>query len=110
MANQLVRVGNTVTVEVPAELLAETGLEPGDSVEWVKSANGNLFLVAGENLHSEIKLASQALASEDEAEVLAHIRAGMADFEAGRSVSHEKVTAWLDSWGTEHELPVPELD
>ena len=32
----------------------------------------------------------------------------MAEFEAGRSVSHEAVRAWILSWGTPDELPRPE--
>jgi predicted transcriptional regulator len=31
----------------------------------------------------------------------------MADFRAGRVVPHEKVAAWLMSWGTDNELPCP---
>lgn len=35
-----------------------------------------------------------------------------ADIAAGRVVPHEKVVAWLKSWGTPNELPcpVPEQD
>ena len=36
-----------------------------------------------------------------------HIRAGLAELEAGKGVSNERVMAWLDSWGTEDELPAP---
>jgi predicted transcriptional regulator len=36
-----------------------------------------------------------------------HIRAGLAELEAGEGVSHEHVVEWLDSWGTENELPAP---
>ncbi len=36
-----------------------------------------------------------------------HIRAGMAELDAGEGVSNERVTEWLDSWGTENELPAP---
>jgi predicted transcriptional regulator len=36
-----------------------------------------------------------------------HIRAGMAELEAGKGVSNERVMEWLDSWGTENELPAP---
>lgn len=36
-----------------------------------------------------------------------HIRAGLAELEAGRGVSNERVSEWLDSWGTEDELPAP---
>ncbi|MGA3082543.1 MAG: hypothetical protein ABSD44_14420 [Terracidiphilus sp.] len=36
-----------------------------------------------------------------------HIRAGLAELEAGKSISNERVMEWLDSWGTENELPAP---
>jgi predicted transcriptional regulator len=39
---------------------------------------------------------------------LAEIRAGIADLDAGREVSHEEVSRWLRSWGTEDELDAPE--
>lgn len=32
---------------------------------------------------------------------------GIADVEAGRIVSFDKVRDWLSSWGTEQELPPP---
>lgn len=35
------------------------------------------------------------------------IERGLADIEAGRVVSHEEVVRWLQSWGTDHELPPP---
>ncbi len=38
------------------------------------------------------------------------IRVGIADADAGRVVDHEVVTAWLESWGTENELPAPRCD
>jgi predicted transcriptional regulator len=31
----------------------------------------------------------------------------MADVAAGRLISLEAVEAWVDSWGTDHELPPP---
>ena len=36
-----------------------------------------------------------------------HIRAGLAELEAGQGVPNERVMEWLDSWGTENELPAP---
>lgn len=33
--------------------------------------------------------------------------AGIADIEAGRVVSNEAVIRWIESWGTENELPRP---
>ena len=35
------------------------------------------------------------------------IREGIADADAGRLVDHEKVVAWLESWGTDDELSAP---
>lgn len=40
-----------------------------------------------------------------EAEMIAEARASVA---AGRTVSLEAVTAWVDSWDTDHELPQPQ--
>jgi predicted transcriptional regulator len=36
-----------------------------------------------------------------------HILKGLAEVDAGEGVSHERVVEWLDSWGTENELPAP---
>jgi predicted transcriptional regulator len=36
-----------------------------------------------------------------------HIRVGLAELEADQGISNERVTEWLDSWGTENELPAP---
>jgi predicted transcriptional regulator len=36
-----------------------------------------------------------------------HIRAGLAELQAGQGVSNERVMDWLDSWGTENELSAP---
>jgi predicted transcriptional regulator len=108
---QIVRIGNTLAVALPEELLAETGLEAGDSVEWVVSDFGGLSLVPSADSAPDARAIPQEIpGAEDQAEVLAHIRAGLADFDDGRSVSHERVVAWLGSWGTEDELPTPECD
>jgi hypothetical protein len=40
-----------------------------------------------------------------EAEMIAEARASVA---AGRTVSLEEVSAWIDSLGTDHELPLPQ--
>jgi predicted transcriptional regulator len=41
---------------------------------------------------------------------LQRIREGIADAKAGRVIPHEKVDAWLKSWGTDHELPPPKCE
>ncbi|MFO6203977.1 hypothetical protein ACLBVK_33230, partial [Pseudomonas aeruginosa] len=45
---------------------------------------------------------SQADNFDDDQEATAE---GIADIEAGRTISHEAVKAWLLSWGTPNELP-----
>ncbi len=45
--------------------------------------------------------------AEDEAELEAATLRGLADFEAGRVISHEAVKRWLLSWGTDKPLPPP---
>jgi predicted transcriptional regulator len=36
------------------------------------------------------------------------IEQGLADANAGRVVAHERVIAWVNSWGRPDELPMPE--
>ena len=45
MTTRIVRVGNTLTVEVPEELLAQASLPVGEPVEWVANGNGSIALV-----------------------------------------------------------------
>jgi predicted transcriptional regulator len=45
---------------------------------------------------------------EYERDVTEKIKEGLADIEAGRTVPHEEVVAWLESLGTDHELPMPQ--
>lgn len=43
----------------------------------------------------------------DEAKRLA-ISEGLADADAGRLVPNEEVKAWVESWGSDNELPPPQ--
>ncbi len=45
MTTKIVRVGNTLTVEVPEDLLAQASLPVGEPVEWVANGTGSLALV-----------------------------------------------------------------
>lgn len=45
MKTRIVRVGNTLTVEIPEELAAQASLAPGEIVEWVPNGTGSLALV-----------------------------------------------------------------
>jgi predicted transcriptional regulator len=37
------------------------------------------------------------------------LRRGLAEADRGEFVEHERVLNWLDSLGTDHELPMPKL-
>ena len=43
----------------------------------------------------------------DQAAVDAAIAEGLADIEAGRTISHKATTRWLLSWGTDDDLAPP---
>ena len=90
MTTRIVRVGNTLSVEIPEELLAQAKLSIGEPVEWVANGSGSIALVSSDSWEHR------------------HIRAGLAELEAGKGVSNERVMEWLDSWGTENELPAPQ--
>jgi len=45
MTTRIVRVGNTLTVEIPEELAAEASLPVGEPVEWVRNGRGSIALV-----------------------------------------------------------------
>lgn len=45
----------------------------------------------------------------DEAAVDAAVAEGLADLEAGRTISHEAMERWLLSWGTDNVLPPPNV-
>jgi len=49
MTTRIVRVGNTLTVEIPEELAAEALLPVGELVEWVASGHGSITLVKSSN-------------------------------------------------------------
>jgi RHH-type transcriptional regulator, rel operon repressor / antitoxin RelB len=58
---------------------------------------------------SKSRLAADAIVAylEEQENQLERIREGLADAEAGRVASHGEVARWLDSWGSEDELPPP---
>ena len=49
MTTRIVRVGNTLTVEIPEELAAQAELAPDEPVEWVPNGSGSLALVKQSN-------------------------------------------------------------
>jgi predicted transcriptional regulator len=101
MATQIARIGGAATVEIPEELLRRANLAVGDPVEWTLTSTGALALRTP-------NCADESAVEDGYEEWARHeIEAGLADIEAGRSVSGEKVLEWVQSWGTERELPPP---
>ena len=49
MTTRIVRVGNTLTVEIPEELVVQAALPVGEPVEWVPNGNGSVALVSSSN-------------------------------------------------------------
>ena len=56
---------------------------------------------------SKSKLATDAIVAylDEQERQIEKIREGLADAAAGRVVPHDEVARWLNSWGTENELP-----
>jgi antitoxin component of MazEF toxin-antitoxin module len=53
MTTRIVRVGNTLTVEIPEELVTQAALPVGDPVEWVPNGSGSIALVKQSNSPSK---------------------------------------------------------
>lgn len=45
MTTQIVRVGGTLTVEIPEELVVQASLPVGEPVEWVSNGTGSIALI-----------------------------------------------------------------
>ncbi len=101
MATQIARVGSTVTVEIPEELLRKANLAVGDPVEWTLTPAGALAL------HAPASPDRPIVEEGYEEWKLAEIEAGFAEIEAGKWVAGEKVREWVQSLGTQQELPPP---
>jgi predicted transcriptional regulator len=81
----------TLTVQLPAEI------------------DARLDRLARTASVSKSRLAADAIAAwlDEQERQLEKIHEGLIDAEAGRVVAHEEVARWLESWGTEDELPPP---
>ncbi|HEY6490664.1 MAG: AbrB/MazE/SpoVT family DNA-binding domain-containing protein [Terracidiphilus sp.] len=101
MSTEIARIGNTIAVAIPEELLEKANLSVGDRVEWVLTPNGELALVGASGGEEHGATAGY------ENWKAAEIEAGLAEMDSGESVPSEKVNEWLRSWGTTRELPPP---
>jgi len=68
-----------------------------------------LEALAKRSKRSKSFLAAEAIAAYVDSEEwqLGEIQAGLAELDAGEGVPHEKVAAWLKSWGTRNEKKPP---
>lgn len=92
MTTRIVRIGNTLSVEIPEELVTEASLPVGEPVEWISNGDGTISLVPQDSPEHR------------------HIRAGLAELAAGQSISNERVMEWLDSWARKPSCPLPNED
>jgi RHH-type rel operon transcriptional repressor/antitoxin RelB len=80
-----------------------------DSVECEHGYTSVLDALSKQSKRSKSFLAAEAIAAYVELEEwqLGEIRAGIADLDERREVSHERVVKWLASWGSPGETRPP---
>lgn len=79
------------------------------TVEIPRELGARLAEMARDAKRSEADLAGEAIASfvEHNADQIAEIRRALEEAESGSpGIPHEDIERWIDSWGTDHELPV----
>jgi antitoxin component of MazEF toxin-antitoxin module len=54
MTTQIVRVGNTLTIEIPEELVAQAELPVGEPLEWIANGSGSIALVKSSELSPSV--------------------------------------------------------
>ena len=79
------------------------------SIRLDSKTKKKLEALANRSKRSKSFLAAEAIAAYVEAEEwqLAEISAGIKELDRGESVSHEKVSTWLRSWGKAGEKKAP---
>jgi predicted transcriptional regulator len=83
----------------------------GSGVRLTQEVRDKLDALARDTKRSKSYLASEAIETFVNLNTwqVAHIHAALAEDEQGApGVPHEKVMRWLESWGTDDELPRPE--
>ena len=81
------------------------------TIRLTPEVSERLDALARDTKRSKSYLASEAIESyvNLNAWQVAHIKDALAEDEAGApGVPHDEVMRWMDSWGTDHELPRPE--
>ena len=80
------------------------------SVRIDSATKNRLDVLAKQTKRSKSFLAAEAITAYVDLEEwqIGEIQAGIADANAGRLVSHEKMKNWLESWGTPEEIKAPQ--
>lgn len=71
--------------------------------------NAKLERIAKATDRSKSKLLASAIDAyiESERQFLEGMERGLADMKAGRVIGNDEMMRWLDSWGSDQELPPP---
>jgi RHH-type transcriptional regulator, rel operon repressor / antitoxin RelB len=79
------------------------------SIRLDRETKMRLDALAKHSRRSKSFLAAEAIAAYVQSEEwqLGELHAGIAELDAGNSVSHEKVSKWLSSWGKSGERKAP---
>jgi predicted transcriptional regulator len=79
------------------------------SVRIDKETKKRLDALAKRARRSKSFLAAEAIAAYVESEEwqIGELQAGIAELDAGKGVSHEKVSKWMKSWGKPGETKAP---
>jgi len=79
------------------------------SIRIDANTKARLDVLAQRSQRSRSFLAAQAISRyvDDEEWQVSEIEAGIADVDAGRTVDHDKVAAWLKTWGSAAEGKPP---
>ena len=79
------------------------------TVRVSSETNAKLERIAKATERSKSKLLAGAIDAyiESERQFLDGIERGLADLKAGRVIDNDEMMRWLDSWGSDNELPPP---
>jgi RHH-type rel operon transcriptional repressor/antitoxin RelB len=79
------------------------------SIRLDPATKQRLAVLAQHSKRSASFLAAEAIAAylEQEEWQVGEVQAAMAELDAGKTVSHEKVAGWLNSWGSAAEKKAP---
>lgn len=79
------------------------------TVRVSEETNEKLERISKATERSKSKLLASAIDAyiESERQFLEGMERGLADMNAGRVIGNDEMTRWIDSWGTDNELPPP---